>query len=204
MEARRAIDEMNVYLRQVMDYVGSSDFDLERRLARREFFGSEEPAFKDEEQLMESCAAYYSWFMFDRPDSRRERTPVRLWVEQNPELPERITSNLLACEDSVTSTYRVVETGSDYVVVLDLLGDETDYYRVQTRADRDYAVGELLTARIVRWDEQYLFHGQIDSWPRSARDIVGPLARRRGAPPDADEPTLLSRRRWIWERRQRP
>ncbi|NUQ00833.1 MAG: hypothetical protein HUU35_13370, partial [Armatimonadetes bacterium] len=173
MEARRDVDEMSLHLRRVLEYAGSSAFEAERRKAREEFFGHRDPEFSNDEILLDRCAAYYNWFMFDRRDSRSHKTPVRLYVAEHPDLPARIRTNLLACEDSVFSTFKVVEVEADHVILLNLLGEESDYYRVVARPDDLLHQGQMITARLVRWDGAHHFHGQVEEWPQSPRDVFG-------------------------------
>lgn len=212
MKTRRVLDEMTHYLRDVLEYVGSTEFDTERRLAREEFFGHSGPQFEDERRLMDECAAYYGWFMFDRPVSSRETTPVRLYVEHHPDLPSRVRANLLACEESLYSTFEVVEVQPEQVIVLNLLGEATDYYKVAAEEFR-LQPGDLISARLVRWDEVYYFHGEVVPWPQTTRDVA-PLLRaqsreRRGRMvpltkhAEATDPPV-SRRGWLRDRRARP
>lgn len=204
MRSRRGTDEMVGYLRRVLEFLGTPAFELERKLAREEFFGANLPTTTDEPT---ESGAYCGWLLFDRPLTSSSATPVRVFVEQHPELPARIRTNLLACEHSLRSVFRVIELKSDCVIVLDLDGEETDYYRVTNDGRYPWQAGELVVARLVRWDDEYFFHGPIESWPRSTRDLVGPLPRRRFERPlDGPEHDLggpfMSRRRWLRDRRK--
>ena len=78
MSARRELDEMNTYLRQVEEYVSGSDFDAERHQAQEEFFGQTPPEFDDEQELLDQYGLYVGWLMFDRPPSRTAAPPVRM------------------------------------------------------------------------------------------------------------------------------
>lgn len=215
MQPRRELEEMNAYLRLVHDYIGQAEFERERLLARVEFFGSETGDSPPDKEPTQGCTAYLDWFVFDRRLSAQSLTPIRRYVDEHPELPESVRNNLLGCEHSAYSTFQVVEDGGEYVVVLDVLGDAGDYYKVARGEERGFRKGELLTARLVRWDGTWCFCGEPEAWPRSARDVLGPppvLSRERrrsdavAAPvrQPGDEPPFNSRRAWIWDRRQRP
>ncbi len=215
MQARRHIDEMNAYLRQVLEYVSQAEFEGEQLLARVEFYGSEAAAVPVETDPTSRSTAYLDWFVFDRQLTDRERTPIRRYVEHHPELPARIRDNLLGCEHSVYSTFQVAEDHADYAVVLDVLGETGDYYRVLKSAGQKLRCRELVTARLVRWDDVHCFHGAVEPWPRSPRDILGvpvggPRERRAGARVTAslrqrrEDQVFDSRRAWILDRRQRP
>lgn len=208
MSAGHRAEEMTAYLGRVMEFLGSAAFAAERRMAREEYYGpgaaaSEEPSAADEK------AAYIDWLLFERPLTARRVTPVRMFVEQHPELPSRVRANLLACEHSVHSVFQVVSVRDDTAVVLDCQGDDDDYYRVSV-GGRDLQEGMLISARLVRWDDEYLFHGPVTPWPAAPRDLYGPQHGRGGVVGDEESPSdwraraSSSRRAWLRERRRRP
>lgn len=210
MKARRRVDEMTSYLRDVVEFVRQDEFRGERKKAWREYFGSGGPFEDDDHALLDEWTLTCDWFLFDRLDSAQRRTPVRLFVDRHPELPARVRLNLMRCEDSLRSQFQVVEVTADNVTVLDLQGERNDYYLVDRGScDHDPAVGEIFTSRLLRWDETYYFHGPQVPWPERVGDVVGPRAARRrerhAVPVVEGEPSLiLDRRAWLRDRRRRP
>jgi hypothetical protein len=227
MRSRRSVDEMTNWLQLLRDYVGGAAFASERRLACEEFFhaigraearavaetwcASHEPAtVQDAQEALERRIAFSDWFLFHRCHSHWDRTPVRLFVEENPALPDHVRANLLACENSVGSVFAVVSGAADAVVVQDLGGDSSDFYRVLLGDGQSWIVpGEMVRARLVRWDEAYWFHGPVERWPASPRDVVGDellgmsgdgehLVQRRNAL------RFATRAGWLRDRRARP
>jgi hypothetical protein len=225
---------MTTWFKQLRDYVGSAAFENERRLARQEFFGElsqastcdvastvmdSGPEVLDDKALLEDHPNYSDWFLFDRCHSRSSRTPVRMYVEQHPDLPERIRTNLLGCEQSISSVFAVAAAADDMAVVLDLEGDRSDYYRVARGADApELAQGGIIRARLVHWDDGWYFHGDPCPWPSSPRDVLGERPARGGrrvagerralaAPEAATRPRatrLATRGSWLRERRTHP
>ncbi len=225
MANRRGSEEMAAWLQRLRDYVRSASFAQERRLACEEYLGTmavgapAEPALAEHpvEQL-ETRVADSDWFLFHRCHSRWDRTPVRLFVEQDPDLPANVVQDLLACEQSVGSVFCVVAGEGESVVVHDLGGESGDYYRVMLTEDQLWVTrGAMVRGRLVRWDGEYWFSGQPERWPAVVRDIVG---QRRGSalggPPRGrgrgDDLTLSARRvlrlasrtMWLRERRRHP
>ncbi|MBI2301798.1 MAG: hypothetical protein HYU66_23080, partial [Armatimonadetes bacterium] len=98
--------------------------------------------------------------------------------------------------------------GGDSGVVLDLQGEEGDYYRVAGVADLQLDAEALVSARLVRWDGNHYFHGRVEPWPRSPRDLLGPPPEPaedgRMAPGAGFDGLVMTRRRWLRERRLRP
>ncbi|MBI5832910.1 MAG: hypothetical protein HZB16_11470 [Armatimonadetes bacterium] len=223
MANRRGSEEMTAWLQRLRDYVRSASFDQERRLACEEYLGTmavgapTEPALAEHpvEQL-ETRVADSDWFLFHRCHSRWDRTPVRLFVEQTPDLPARVAENLLACEQSVGSVFCVVSGDTEAVVVHDLGGEAGDYYRVMLTEEQTWIVqGAMVRGRLVRWDGEYWFHGQPERWPALVRDVVGhrrgfavgPGLRGRGRSEELSLSArrvlrLASRTMWLRERRR--
>jgi len=167
------------------------------------------------EEALERRIAYSDWFLFHRCHSGSDRTPVRMFVEEHPALPEHIRANLLACEQSVGSVFSVVAPAGEAVIVLDLGGEHSDYYRVCLSAEQHWVrPGEMLRGRLVRWDEEYWFHGPVERWPATARDLLGEPegyepgvdSLRRGALRRGGEGGLAfgTRAGWLRDRRTRP
>lgn len=210
MKARRQVDEMTSYLRDVVEFVRQDEFRKEREKAWREYYGSGDPFLDHDEALLDTCTPTCDWFLFDRLDSGHRRTPVRLFVDRHPELPARVRTNLMRCEDSLHSQFQVVEVTAQNVTVLDLQGERNDYYLVdKASCDREPQVGDMFTGRLLRWDETYYFHGPLVAWPEKVADVAGPRGRRRERRvPEfteaAEAGLILDRRSWLRDRRRRP
>ncbi len=206
---------MTSYLRDVVEFVRQDEFRGERRKAWREYYGSGDPLLEgDAQALLDDRTPTCDWFLFDRLDSGRRLTPVRLFVERHPELPARVRTNLVRCEDSLHSQFQVVEVTAANVTVLDLHGERNDYYLVdRASCERRPEVGDVFTARLLRWDETHYFHGPQVAWPEKVADVVGPRsARRRERETRVAQPAneavetglILDRRAWLRDRRRRP
>ena len=217
MKARRQVDEMTSYLRDVVEFVRQDEFQGERLKAWREYCGGGDLNEGDDDALLDGGTPTCDWFLFDRLDSGRRKTPVRLFVDRHPDLPDRVRDNLMRCEDSLQSQFEVVETTSENITVLDLDGEPTDLYLVDPAScERELAVGDVLTTRLLRWDERYYFHGPQAAWPERVSDVVGPrqASRRKGHESDrrvpqiasdgSDSGLILDRRAWLRDRRRRP
>lgn len=223
MKTRRTADEMTAYLQKVREYVRSTAFADERQLARDEYFGAQSlldadaVAVHDEPDLLELPGGWSEWFLFHRCHSRADQTPVRMFVGEHPDLPARIRENLLGCESSLNSVFSVVAAEADHLVVHDLNGDRGDYYSVQRDESLAWVrAGELLSASLLRWDDEYFFYGPVERWPRSPRDLLGGGGRRAARAEryrfERDEQPLRrraamlygNRTDWLRERRRHP
>lgn len=183
MHQRREAEEIAACLQALREYVRGAAFESERRLAREEYFGarrSEQPAeaaeqvaVHGERDLVAGTDAWSTWFLFHRCHSRADRTPVRMFVEQHPDLPERVRRNLLACEDSLSSIFAVVSATAEHLVLHDVEGEPSDYFRV-VREDASAWVqpGEMVRATLLRWDDEYWFHGPAERWPETTGDLL--------------------------------
>ncbi|MCC7490936.1 MAG: hypothetical protein IT204_01235 [Fimbriimonadaceae bacterium] len=211
--AQREVEELNSWVQRVLEYAGTADFEAERQAAQEELYG--QPAGDGVADLLDPRHGALGWFLFDRRLQDTDLTPVRLFVERHRELPPRLRRNLLGCEQSLWSTFRVVECHADRVVLLDLLGDESDYYQVQRRPGAALATDDLITARLIRWDDAWCLQGPAEPWPSSPRDLLRsrPQAgsERRGSAPvgaylerDSGGAWYTSRRAWLRDRRRRP
>jgi hypothetical protein len=115
---------------------------------------------------------YLDWFMFDRALTTTGQSVVRQFVAEHPGLSARVRENLLGCEQSIYSTFEVKEINERCVVVLDLHGEPDDYYAVaEQAAAAKLSVEDLITTRLIRWDDRYYFYGLIEKWPPHARPL---------------------------------
>lgn len=204
----------------------------ESTVTRTTAYEPDQPS-REDLPMADEDGAYYDWFVFDRCHSQQHHTPVRLFVDQHPELPERIRRNLLGFEHGRYSTFSVIEGKPDCWVLLDVDGDDTDYYRVIRPDDDlpgllpdllpDLQPGDLLRARLVRWDGDWFFAGRVEPWPASLDELHESLQRsgrsrsrdsRRDSrsDPRADlsvrrpetGTNYATRTRWLRDRRGRP
>jgi len=206
MNARQQVDEMTSYLQLLHEYAHGPGFDREQKLAVEEFYGR-----SDREALEQARQdpSYAGWYLFDRHLSAREVTPVRQFVTDHPNLPDRIRGNLLNCEQAVVSVFWLAEVTPEAWVVLDLHGDRGDYYRVIPTDGVAPEAGSMVSGRLVRWDDQHHFLGRLRPWPQTAGDIVG---WRRRAWSEGDRLPVTrpratdfgTRGDWLRTRRQRP
>lgn len=211
MKTQAALDEIQTVLQQVIDFAGHDCFIRERRRAHGEFFGLNRPELASGADEFDRFSAYLDWFIFDRAHSATGKTPVRMFVEAHEDLPERVRQNLLNCERSIYSSFEVKEIKDGRVVVLDLHGAADDYYCVyEQSALRNLSVGEVITARLIRWDDRYYFYG-LEKWPPNALELFhreGELLRGHRITPDRREQltaaarTRPSRKAWLRRKRQ--
>lgn len=172
MEHCGALEEIAHYMQAVIDFATKRRFSQERRAALVEFFGGRGLPPTGGGEDYECFSTYLDWFMFDRVLSSTGQSLVRQFVVEHPDLPPRIQENLLGCERSIYSSFEVKEVKKHRVVLLDLHGEPHDYYVVWDRsAAEDLEVGDILTTRLIRWDENYYFYGLIEKWPEFTRAL---------------------------------
>ena len=172
MEHPGVLEEVARYLQALIDFTASRRFDAERRAALTEFFGSRQVPSALKQIQEDHYSMYLDWFMFDRPLRDTDHSLVRQFVAEHPMLPARIRENLLGCERSVYSSFEIKEINGHCVVVLDLHGEPHDYYAVSEQtATSELDLGDIITTRLIRWDEGYYFCGFIEKWPAQARAL---------------------------------
>lgn len=170
MEHAATLQEIAHYMQAVINFAAKRRFSQERRAALIEFFGDQGLPSGDEREVYECFSTYLDWFMFDRVLNSTGQSLVRQFVTEHPGLPDRIRKNLLECERSIYSSFEVKEVKKHCVVLLDLHGEPHDYYAVSDRsAAAELAVGEIITTRLIHWDENYYFYGLIEKWPEFSR-----------------------------------
>ncbi|MFC2077130.1 hypothetical protein ACFLT7_08610 [candidate division KSB1 bacterium] len=74
--------DLEYYLDKLVDFIQGDRFEADLRRAKKEYFGTPVPRFKDEAEYDLNVSNFLDWYIFDRPVRSLGKTPLVLYVEE--------------------------------------------------------------------------------------------------------------------------
>lgn len=138
--------------------------------------------FHEEDRSFEPrMAAFLEYYLFDRPLEREGVPPVQAFLDANrAELPPEDLPHYEALTQSLHAIFEVRKLGTKHGLRIREVLSGQDYDIYERRELVGLNKGEVLDARIVRWDEEsWVFTGAFLYHPVEARKAVLKEAKRR-------------------------
>jgi len=154
--------------------------------ARAAFFEKSGEAHEEDRSFEARMAAFFEYFLLDRPLDGIGTTPVRAYLERNAaSLSPDERDALEACAQSFYAAFEVTKLGTRLGLRVREVVTRTEYDIIERRELVALAKGDILNARVVPWMGAHVFSGNFIYHPREAsKAILREAKRRRKADPD--------------------
>jgi hypothetical protein len=150
---KKSSQTLEYYLDKLVDFIQESRFEADLRRAKKEYFGTPVPRFKDEAEYDINVSNFLDWYIFDRPVRALGKTPLVLYIEE--------------LDDE-----RPAEEG---VVYRDFLEGRYSLFRLRKKTGAGCYLEDLLS-------DQIFFIGELKLLPRFTRhnNLAARILKFRG------------------------
>jgi len=161
----RGVSVYKEFSEKVFKYFDSELFRSEIPEAKKDYFEKIGQVFDDDNIFEMRMAAFFDWFVYDRPAGKIGLSPIRLYYY--------INENLLTPEEKITGTnllktnlslFLINKKTKDILSIIDLY--DSTFYEVPSRREFDFiAVSSIVEGRLIPTRDGYVFSDPIYAYP---------------------------------------
>lgn len=165
-------------LDKISKFIDQDAFSGEISAARKEYFDRIGPVYEDDAFFESRMAAFFEWFLFERPVEKTGLAPIRMFTEANQDkLSDEEKEQLNNLKENMISLFLVKKKNAKGYLLQDLY-DKSKY--LIPKSDESYYVspGNIIEARIIPDGNGYAFSDAVFSHPDEVSKIIKKQSKR--------------------------
>jgi hypothetical protein len=163
---------LDYYLDRLVEYIEDSQFEADLRRAKKEYFGTPVPRFKDEAEYDLNVSNFLDWYIFDRPVRYKNKTPLVLYIEEmGEEFNEEEGALYRDFLDSRYSLFRLRKKTGSGCYLEDLLSDRI-FFVGELKLLPKFTKNNHLAARILKFRDDFKLASALDLIPEKVGQFL--------------------------------
>lgn len=160
------------YYDDMVQFASEGELQAELATAKTEYFERTGEIFESDDDFERRMASFLEWYVFDREVPSFGMTPARLFIEQcSGRFSNEEHTRLESLAASTPSLFEYRKLKKERLYVVDLLDNQSHMVH-ERREPKGLESGDILEARIVRYDGDLRFSEVWAAHPREARRAI--------------------------------
>jgi hypothetical protein len=164
--------KLNYYLDQVLEAYSKGEYYEEVKRAKDEFFSRVGQVAEGSENFESQMKAFLDWYLFDRPLSKSEVCPVKMFIfDFINNLPENDRSIFQDLAKSTHSLFELLKVKGSDVYVKDLFNSE-NYIVEDSDVNAGFSKGDIFEGRLIQFKDKLVFGSSFVFHPKECRSFI--------------------------------